>query len=82
MANVVYIGTTDDPIDDLRYHKAVKEDKNFNCSVNPSFRPEKAMKIQNEGFKEYIDKLAEVSDIEIKSFEDLNKALEVRLDFC
>ena len=57
MANVVYIGTTDDPIDDLRYHKQLKEDINFKCSVNPSFRPEKAMKIQNEGFKEYIGKL-------------------------
>ena len=81
MANVVYIGTTDDPIDDLKYHKEVKEDSNFKCSVNPSFRPEKAMKIQNEGFKDYIDKLAEVSNIEIKSFDDLKKALEIRLDY-
>lgn len=29
MANVVYIGTTDDPIDDLKYHKQIKEDDNF-----------------------------------------------------
>ena len=81
MSNVVYIGTTDDPIDDLKYHKQIKEDDNFKCSVNPSFRPEKTMKIQNKGFKEYIDKLSEVSNIEIKSFNDLERALEVRLDY-
>ena len=39
------------------------------------------MKIQNEGFKEYIGKLAEVGNVEIKSFDDLKKALEIRLDY-
>ena len=81
MANVKYIGTTDDPIDDLIYHKQIKEDKNFNCEVNPSFRPEKAMKIQSEGFVEYIQKLSEVTRIEIKNFNDLINALEVRLEY-
>lgn len=81
MANVEYIGTTDDPIDDLKFHKQIKEDKNFKCSVNPSFRPDKALKIKNNGFKEYIQKLAEVSGIEINNFSDLEKALEKRLDY-
>ena len=81
MANVEYIGTTDDPIDDLRYHKQIKEDKNFKFTVAPTFRPEKAMKIKNQGFKEYIELLAKASNVEIKSFSDLEKALEIRLDY-
>lgn len=81
MANVVYIGTTDDPADDLKYHKLIKEDKDFNCSVNPSFRPERAMKIQNAGFVEYIKILENVSGKEIKSFDDLKNVLESRLDY-
>ena len=81
MANVKYIGTTDDPIDDLKYHKKIKEDKDFTCEVNPSFRPEKAMKIQSEGFVEYIQKLSEVTGSEIKSFYGLINALELRLDY-
>jgi glucuronate isomerase len=83
MANVEYIGTTDDPIDSLEYHKKISLDKEFNCLVKPSFRPEKAMKILNEGFKEYISKLSEVCDMKITSYNDLKAALEKRLDyFC
>ncbi len=81
MANVEYIGTTDDPVDDLKYHKQIKEDKNFKCTVAPTFRPEKAMKIKSEGFIEYINLLSEVSNCKIKSFADLEKALEIRLDY-
>lgn len=81
MANVAYIGTTNDPIDDLRFHKQIKDDKSFKCEVAPSFRPEKAMKIKNEGFVEYIKLLSKVSNLEIKSFSDLEKALESRLDY-
>lgn len=81
MSNVSYIGTTDDPIDDLNYHKMIKEDYEFNCEVNPSFRPENAMKIQKETFTSYIKKLEEISKIKINSFNDLISALEVRLNY-
>lgn len=81
MSNVDYIGTTDDPIDDLNFHKQIKEDSSFKCKVMPSFRPEKAMKIKNKDFIEYIKQLSKVSDCNIKSFSDLEKALEIRLDY-
>lgn len=81
MANVAYIGTTDDPIDDLRFHKQIKDDESFKCEVAPSFRPEKAMKIKNKDFAEYIKLLSKASNLEIKSFSDLEKALESRLDY-
>ncbi|MGL4106877.1 glucuronate isomerase [Clostridium sp. LP20] len=81
MANVEYIGTTDDPIDDLRYHKKINEDENFKCEVRPSFRPENAMKIENPMFIDYINQLSIASNIAIENFEGLKKALEVRLDY-
>ena len=81
MSNVCYIGTTDDPIDDLAYHKQISEDDSFNVEVKPSFRPDKAIKIQNKDFVDYIKKLEEVSKISIKSFKDLQEALEKRLDY-
>lgn len=47
-SNVTFIGTTDDPMDDLRYHKLLKEDKDFSTTVLPSFRPDQVMSIQHE----------------------------------
>lgn len=65
--NVKMIGTTDDPIDSLEWHIKLKEDKTFDVIVGPSFRPDKAVNIEKAGFVEYINKLAEVSGIEIKT---------------
>ncbi|MBO7151750.1 MAG: glucuronate isomerase, partial [Clostridia bacterium] len=38
MSNVEFIGTTDDPIDNLEYHKLLAEDNSFETTVAPSFR--------------------------------------------
>lgn len=81
MSNVLYIGTTDDPIDDLRYHKEINADASFKCEVKPSFRPDKALKIQNPGFAEYIKQLAQVSNIEIINYKELIAALEGRVAY-
>lgn len=81
MSNVVYIGTTDDPADDLIYHKKIREDESFNCKVRPTFRPDKALKIKNEGFIDYIKTLGKLENIEIKTYSELLKVLKNRLDF-
>lgn len=82
-SNVYMIGTTDDPVDSLEWHKKIAEDGDCSALVLPSFRPDKAVNIEKAGFVEYIEKLAEVSGIEIKTAEDVKKALTVRLDyFC
>ena len=80
-SNVKYIGTTDDPIDNLEYHIAIAKDENFDCQVRPSFRPDRAIKIHGEGFADYIAKLGEVENTEIKDYETLLTVLEKRLDF-
>ena len=79
--NVYAVGTTDDPADDLKYHKIIKDEGRCPAKVIPSYRPDKALNIEKPDFKEYVEKLAKVSGIEIKSASDLFKALENRLDF-
>ncbi|MDF4597776.1 glucuronate isomerase, partial [Vibrio parahaemolyticus] len=77
--NVVMAGTTDDPIDSLEHHKAIAEDDTFNVKVLPSWRPDKAFKIELDLFADYMHKLGEVADIEIRRFDDLLSALDKRL---
>lgn len=78
-SNVKAVCTTDDPIDDLAHHAAVKQ-SGFEVKVLPTFRPDKAVKIDIAGFAEYIVKLAEVSGVQINRFADVTKALGLRLD--
>ena len=48
MSNVKGICTTDDPVDTLEYHILIAEDDTFDVTVRPSFRPDKALKIDQE----------------------------------
>lgn len=80
-SNVTLICTTDDPADDLRWHKVIAEDESFEVQVLPAWRPDKAMNLEKTDYAEYIAKLGKAADMEIKSFEDLKKALIKRMDF-
>ena len=80
-SNVAVIGTTDDPVDDLYWHKQIAKDKTFKTKVIPSFRPDKAVNVEKDGFIEYIKTLSEVCGFEIKTVEDVKKALSERLRF-
>ena len=82
--NVDTVCTTDDPIDDLHYHKQMLEDKTLKVKVRPAWRPDKAINVELKGdlsFKVYINKLAKVVGYEIKELKDLEKALAERLEF-
>jgi glucuronate isomerase len=80
-SNVAFIGTTDDPIDNLEWHKKIKEEGVMSATVAPSFRPDKALNIDKAGFAEYIAKLSEVSGVEIGTVADVKAALSKRVDF-
>ncbi|MBC8006079.1 MAG: glucuronate isomerase [Verrucomicrobia bacterium] len=78
MANVHTICTTDDPIDSLEYHQKIKAD-GFEVNVLPAWRPDKAMMVDHPiSYNQYINQLATVSDMEIKTFDDLMVALNKR----
>lgn len=82
-SNVKMIGTTDDPADDLKWHKLIAEDKSFKTAVCPTFRPDKAVNIDKASFADYIKKLSAAAETDIKTVSDVKAALEKRLDyFC
>ena len=78
---VEVVCTTDDPADDLRYHKQILEHP-FGTKVIPAWRPDKAMAIEDpKSYKEYLKKLGEAANKEIDSYQDLIEALKIRHDF-
>ncbi len=80
-SNVKVVCTTDDPVDDLKYHKLLKDVTDFDCKVLPSFRPDKALNAHLDGFADYINTLAKAADVEIKSYKDVSTALLKRVDY-
>ncbi|AGH81320.1 glucuronate isomerase [Psychromonas sp. CNPT3] len=79
--NVVMVGTTDDPIDSLAAHQQIASDNSFDIEVCPTFRPDKAFKIELDGFSEYMTLLGAAAHIEIDSFDALLSALKNRLQY-
>ena len=79
-SNVKYVCTTDDPIDTLEYHKLLAKE-NLPFRVLPSFRPDKALNIENDGFTEYIEALGELTGRKIKSVNGVIEALCKRADY-
>lgn len=73
---VELVGTTDDPIDSLEHHAALK---GADIRVVPTFRPDKSVQIEAPGFAAYLDQLEALTH-PIRSFDDLVAALLLRLD--
>ena len=73
--------TTDDPADTLEYHLEIAKDSSFGVKVLPAFRPDKSFNIDKEGFKEWISRLCKAAGLEIRTFDDLKKALVQRIEF-
>ena len=79
--NVETVCTTDDPVDSLEYHIALKNE-GFEVKVLPTWRPDKAMAVENPTeYRTYVEKLSDVSGINISNFADLISALRKRHDF-
>jgi glucuronate isomerase len=79
--NVRLVCTTDDPVDSLEHHKAIKAD-GFEIPILPAFRPDNAMNVSDpQKFIAYTKKLEAVAGITISSFEDFLLALQNRHDF-
>lgn len=79
-SNVELLCTTDDPIDSLEWHRLLRWES-FPVKVLPTFRPDKAVDINKDGFVEYVNKLAEVTGRKISSYSDLMHSLKERVDF-
>lgn len=80
-SNVAFIGTTDDPTDSLEYHSLLAEDKSFDTTVAPSFRPDKAFNIDKAGWADYIATLSSVSGVHVCDLKTLKEALLARIEY-
>lgn len=80
MQKVSVLCTTDDPADDLRWHKKIKQDIS-DISVRPSFRPGNVLDVEKTSFAEYIARLSEASGVEIADIGSLLLALKKRLEY-
>ena len=80
-SNVKLICTTDDPVDDLKYHKLLKEKPNQDFKVLPTFRPDKSFHIHKEEYLDYMKELATTSNLNINSYQELIQALKERIKY-
>lgn len=78
---VALVATTDDPGDTLEWHAKIREQKDFKTQVRPAWRPDKAMKVEKPGFKEYVEKIGKLTGTKIKSCKDFFNALDERMKF-
>lgn len=80
-SHVTHICTTDDPVDTLEWHTQLAEEKSFDIKVLPAWRPDKSMNLEKPEYLDYIEQLSNSCGLRINSFEDLKKALRVRIDY-
>ncbi|GAB4004191.1 glucuronate isomerase [Spirosoma migulaei] len=79
--NVETVCTTDDPVDSLENHQKLANE-GFEIGVLPTFRPDKAMTVEDAGvFNLYVARLEAASNISISSFNDFLTALRQRHDY-
>jgi glucuronate isomerase len=78
---VEFVGTTDDPCDNLIYHRQLAKQKT-GIAVKPSFRPDKIFQIANRtNFISYLRKLEQSNNKVITDIATLLEALQNRVDF-
>ncbi len=79
-SNVKIVCTTDDPVDDLKYHKALSAE-NFAIKVLPTWRPDRVMAIDKPGYRDYLITLGNTAEEDIRDYASLVKAIEIRHDY-
>ena len=81
-SKVEVVCTTDDPVDSLEHHAAIAADASFDIQVRPTWRPDKALIIdQSAAFAAWLEALENASGICISTLSDLMQALQNRHDF-
>ena len=79
---VVVVCTTDDPTDSLEHHlKYARERKNGPC-LYPTWRPDRALAVESlDNYNQWLDRLGQVSNVDVGSFDTLLEALRKRHEF-
>ncbi|MDR1192280.1 MAG: glucuronate isomerase [Verrucomicrobiales bacterium] len=78
-SGVRVICTTDDPADDLRWHRQLRADASFPTRVYPTFRPDRALAVARpEIFNAWVARLEAAADVDCATFADFLRALDRR----
>jgi len=78
--NIEVLCTTDAATDTLDYHQAIRQ-SGWNGRIIPTFRPDAVVNLDAPNWKANINKLSEVSGIEVTDYKSFIKALEQRRAF-
>jgi glucuronate isomerase len=78
---VKVVCTTDDPVDDLRHHRAFAK-QGQPTKMLPAFRPDKALTVNSPAdFNPWVEQLAAAANTDINGFSAFLTALEKRHEF-
>ena len=81
-SNVEVACTTDDPADSLEHHRAIAADKSFDIHVLPTWRPDKALAIDQPAvWRAWLERMEQSCGNPIHSLDDLLVSLQKRHDF-
>ena len=72
------LATTDDPCDDLHHHARLAADETFTGRVVPTFRPDAYLEPARADWNTRIDRLGEVSGVDVDSYAGWVAAMESR----
>ncbi|MGQ9615038.1 MAG: glucuronate isomerase [Spirochaetota bacterium] len=69
--------TTNDPVEELSYHKMLRNENSLNINIFPALRPDNALCIEDpELFNGWIRELGRTTDMDIDTFDDLIGGIE------
>jgi glucuronate isomerase len=76
--NIEFMATTDDPADDLPYHRQLAEDPTWDGRVAPCFRPDKYLEAFRDDWVQLTENLARAADVDTSSYAGWQEAMEQR----
>lgn len=78
--NVEVVCTTDDPTDDLQYHKTIAK-ANYFTKVYPTFRADELFFIGQDKFIPYLEKLSASVNFKINNYSEFLNAIDSRIAY-
>mgnify|MGYP000860177402 CR=1 FL=1 len=75
--NIEFLATTDSPADSLKHHQII-QGSNWKATIVPTFRFDSLVHLQNPIWFDEIQRLALLSNTDIKDFKSFIRAIEVR----
>lgn len=78
--NVEVVSSTDDPTSDLKHHQTLAEEFD-DVTVRPTWRPDAAMGIDDDGWREYVANLGESTNADVSDLDGFLAALRTSHEY-